>query len=805
MKLVREELRIELAAALQAAHERNQDLRSRPVTVQLEGQPRCVTLQVRPSREPQLEGLSLVIFDETASVQTEPDQAFSDNEQPRVQAAELERTRERLQAVIEQYETSQEEMRASNEELQSSNEELRSTLEELETSKEELQSVNEELHTVNQENRHKVEELSQLTSDLNNLMAATEIATLFLDRQQRILRVTPRVSELFNLRPSDRGRPLGDFTHRLGYDHLQEDAERVLERLVPIEREVQSELASWYLCRILPYRSEADRIEGVVITFIDITHRKQAELALRDSEESFRALVTASAQIVWTTNAQGQMVEDSPSWRAFTGQSFEQWRGTGWLGAVQAEDREFTRDRWLHAVESEQPFDAEFRLQHVSGEWRWTEVRAVPLRNAQGKVRGWVGMNIDITVRKRAEEALREADKRKDEFLAMLGHELRNPLAPMQTAMDLFRRLLPPDPELQRVREMNERQVAHLTRIVDDLLDVSRIKSALITLHRQRLDINDVVREGLASCELLMRAKRHRLIVEQTREPLPVEGDEVRLCQILTNLLNNAAKYTPEGGVIRLTTRRVAGEAVISVADNGAGMPPEVLARVFDVFSQGPRVPARPEGGLGLGLTLVRRLAELHGGRVEARSPGPQQGSEFTVYLPIAAQDGGEDEAGEAVPGLPTAEVATAVQELRSAEPPLRILLVDDNHDATDSLVLLLEHSGYEVRHAYDARSALEIAQAFAPEAVLLDIGLPDMDGYALAQELRRRQKDAQPVLIVVSGYGQEEDRARSAAAGIDDHLVKPVQIEVLQRILGTAPRHVPTPGSHRESDPSCG
>ncbi|MFZ0255264.1 MAG: chemotaxis protein CheB [Gammaproteobacteria bacterium] len=771
LKLVREELRLELDAVLHTASKEGKDARSRLVAVPLEGQTRGVVLHVRPSQDPQLKGLSLVIFDEMEAAQVASEQTVSSDARARREAAELERTKERLQSVIEQYETTQEEMKASNEELQSSNEELRSTLEELETSKEELQSVNEELHTVNQENRHKVEELSQLTSDLNNLMAATEIATLFLDRQQRILRVTPRVAELFNVCSSDRGRPLGDFTHRLGYDELQQDAQRVLERLVPSEREVLSQQGEWYLARILPYRSDADRIEGVVITFIDITQRKKAELALRNSEESFRALVSASAQIVWTTDAQGQVVEDSPSWRAFTGQTYAQWRGLGGLDVVHPDDRGFVRDRWLQSVASEQPLEAEFRLQHVSGEWRWTEVRAVPLRDPQGKVRGWVGMNIDITDRKRAEENLREADRRKDEFLAMLGHELRNPLAPMRTAMELLRRLLPPDPQLQHIREMNERQVRHLTRLVDDLLDVSRIKSGRVTLQLEQVDIVDVVRDAVASYDSLLRARHQQLVVEQTHEPLPVKGDEVRLSQIVANLLDNAAKYTPDGGVIRLTTQRAGEEAVIAVADNGMGIAPDVLAHVFDAFRQGLRVPAHPESGLGLGLTLVQRLAQLHKGRVEARSGGPGQGSEFTVHLPLTSREA-------------ATEPQTVEQDSTPLNAPSRVLVVDDNRDAADSLALILKYAGHQVRQAYDAHSALEIAQTFQPQAVLLDIGLPDMDGYALARELRRQKGGARAVLIAVSGYAQDEDRARSASAGVDHHLAKPVNIDVLQAVL---------------------
>ncbi|HKK92989.1 MAG TPA: PAS domain S-box protein, partial [Longimicrobiales bacterium] len=388
-----------------------------------------VVLHARPALEPHQDGFILVIFDERepapqrsepaaeppagAESHAEGDQSETGQTEVDQLEADLDLSRQRMQGIIEEYETSQEELRASNEELQSSNEELRSTLEELETSKEELQSMNEELQTVNQENRHKVEELAQLTSDLQNLMAATQIATLFLDRDLRILRFTPQIGELFNVRHADRGRPLSDLTHRLGYDELQTDAQRVLDKLVPVEREVRDEAGHWYLIRVLPYRSTDDRIEGVVITFIDITTRKEAEESVRESEEQFRALVDASASMVWTTDPEGYVVEDSPSWRAFTGQTFNEWKGRGWLDAVHPDDRARAKQEWQDATETTTPFITEFRVHHAPTDaYRWTSVRAVPLAASDGSVRGWIGMNIDETQRKKAEVALRQSEAR---------------------------------------------------------------------------------------------------------------------------------------------------------------------------------------------------------------------------------------------------------------------------------------------------------------------------------------------------------------------------------------------------------
>jgi two-component system, chemotaxis family, CheB/CheR fusion protein len=769
-KLVREELRIELRAALQAVRERGGKTRTTPVPLQLDGVDRYVVMHVRPSRDPKLSGLSLIMFDEMETTD-EPPVTLSARDQ-----AELEQTRERLRAVIAQYESSQEEMKAANEELQSTNEELRSTMEELETSREDLQSINEELQTVNQENRHKVEELSQLTSDLNNLIAATEIATLFLDRQLRILRVTPRVRELFNVRQSDRGRPLTELRHRLGYQHLEEDARRVLERLVPIEREIQSECGEWYLTRVLPYRTPTDQIKGVVITLVEITQLKQAELALRDSEESFRALVTASAQIVWTTDAEGKPVEDSPSWRAFTGQSIEQWHATGWWDAIHPDERQAVTAAWQDCLRSETPLDTEFRLKHVSGEWRWTQVRAVPCRGDDGKVSRWVGMNMDITTRKLAEQELREVDRRKDECLAMLGHELRNPLAPLRTAAELFRQLLPPDPRIQQVREMNERQVLHLTRLVDDLLDVMRIKAGRIELEMNRVDLREVTRCAVVDVESAMQRRRHHLSVEQSLEPLEIEGDEERLVQVISNLLDNAAKYTPEGGRIRVGTRREGQQAVVCVADSGIGIADHMIGGIFDVFSRGYGDSPVSAKGLGLGLTLVQRLTRLHGGTVEARSRGPGEGAEFIVRLPLAPA---RDDAPV------RRDVAARPPEApRTAPSARRILVVDDNHDVADSLALALELAGHEVRRAYDGKRALALADRFAPEAVILDIGLPDMDGRTLARELRSREALSSAVLIAVTGYGSDDGGNDGSGGHIDHYLVKPVDFATLEAAL---------------------
>ncbi len=453
------------------------------------------------------------------------------------------------------------------------------------------------------------------------------------------------------------------------------------------------------------------------------------------------------------------------------------------------EDRDAAVNEWRRCVATRTPFDAEYRLRHVSGEWRWTRARAAPLLDAAGRVRGWVGMNADFTERKLAELEQSEANRRKDEFLAMLGHELRNPLAPLRNAMALFDRLLPNDPELRRIRDMAERQVRHLIRLVDELLDVARISSGRMELKLARVNLRSIVEAAVANIEPAAKEHGHALSVEIGPEPLEVDGDEVRLAQIVANLLDNAVKYTPDGGRISVAAARQGRFAKLSVKDNGVGLAPEQLSSVFSVFFRVEPASQTQRGGLGLGLTLVRRLAELHGGSAEGRSEGIGKGAEFIVRLPLAPAK--VEEKAKVEPPAPAAA-------------PRSILLVDDNVDVVKSLKMLLEMEGHKIGVAYDGRSALEAAAKDAPEVVIMDIGLPDMDGYELARRLRDLEATSKALLIAATGFGQRNDRDRSAKAGIDHHFVKPLDLDALEALLRTAPAgracH-PSPRSKKEGD----
>ena len=379
---------------------------------------------------------------------------------------------------------------------------------------------------------------------------------------------------------------------------------------------------------------------------------------------------------------------------------------------------------------------------------------------------------IEEELRRRAEQ-LAEMDRRKDEFLATLAHELRNPLAPIRNSLQILRLSGGSGPIAERVHEMMERQVCHMVRLVDDLLEVSRITRGKIELRKERVELLAVIQSAVETSRPLIEEARHRLAVTLPPEPLALEADPVRLAQVIANLLNNAAKYTEEGGQIWLTARREADEAVVSVRDTGLGIPADMLPRVFDMFAQVDRTLKRSQGGLGIGLTLARTLVEMHGGRLEARSDGPGQGSEFTVRLPLAPVDQTAEE------GRPQAATRPAVGLC-----PRRVLVVDDSHDAADSLGMMLKFLGADTRVVYDGPSALEAIRSYRPAVVLLDIGMPGMDGHEVARCVRQQPEWKNVALIALTGWGQEEDRRRSRAAGFDHHLVKPVEASALQALL---------------------
>src|SRR5262245_28549540 len=400
---------------------------------------------------------------------------------------------------------------------------------------------------------------------------------------------------------------------------------------------------------------------------------------------------------------------------------------------------------------------------------RWVQITAEPTFDANGRPDGWVAVASDIHDRKLAEEALRDADRRKDDFLAVLAHELRNPLAPIRNAIAILGKKDQLDPEVAWSREVIDRQVDQLSRLVDDLLDIGRISRGRLALRKERVTLERVVDMALETSRPHITAAGHRLSVVLPAEAAVLDADPGRLAQVFANLLNNAARYTPPEGSISLTAAVEGREAVISVEDSGIGFGPEAAARLFEPFSPLTSASGRAHGGLGLGLSLVQGIVALHGGKVEARSEGPGHGAQFVVSLPL-------------IPGAQAAEPPRVVA-VAAPVAGLRILVADDNKDTADSLQRVLQLYGYDVRVAYDGASALRVGASFRPEVAVLDIGMPGANGYEVAREIRKQQ-GARIKLVALTGWGQEGDRRRAMEAGFDFHLTKPVDPGTLNDLL---------------------
>jgi len=443
------------------------------------------------------------------------------------------------------------------------------------------------------------------------------------------------------------------------------------------------------------------------------------------------------------------------------------------------DDRERTRQAVEACVYAGDNYDIEYRVVSPQGQIRWIRATGRTTFDQQNQPVQFDGTTQDITERKRAEEALRDADRRKDEFLATLAHELRNPLAPIRNSLQLMRLSEGLAPHLEPARAIMERQVDHMVRLVDDLLDVSRISSGKIALRKETVVLADAIATAVETVRPLIEGAGHRLSIDLPTEAIVLEADRVRLVQVLGNLINNAAKYTAPGGQIRISAIKIGGQARISVKDTGLGIPAPMLPRVFDMFAQVDRTLSRAQGGLGIGLTLTKKFVEMHGGQIEVQSDGPDRGSEFNIHLPLAP-----------CPTLPPPSAQFSRRDPRRL-PPHKILVVDDTIEAGYVLGQLLETMGQEVCTTDNARAALESIRHDRPDLVISDIAMPQMDGYEFARRLREDPDLVGLPLAALTGYGQTMDRQRAKAAGFDYYLVKPVSVEALYDLLATLSGHV--------------
>lgn len=521
-----------------------------------------------------------------------------------------------------------------------------------------------------------------------------------------------------------------------------------------------------------PIRDNDGKIVGAVVAQMDVSHQVEAEEALRESESKFRIIADAMPQMVWSTRADGYHDYYNQQWYDFTGMPVGSTDGKLWNGMFHPDDQDRAWALWQHSLKTGETYEIQYRLRHRSGEYRWILGRALPVRDKLGRITRWMGTCTDIHAQKLAEEELKESSRRKDEFLAMLAHELRNPLAPISTAAELIKLISTEERRIQQASDIISRQVTYMTDLVDDLLDVSRVTRGLTELQKETLNLKTVIQSAIEQVRPLFGARQHDLQLHIAAANAYVLGDKTRLVQVIANILNNAAKYTPQGGEISLTLEADESEARICISDNGSGIAPSLLPHIFDLFTQGERTPDRVQGGLGLGLALVKTLTTLHDGWVEATSEGLGQGSTFTVGLPLQVEAKTDLFQG--------AHGGTLPQPARS----LSLMIVDDNLDAAQSLALLLAIRGHQVIVAGEAKSALENADIERIDVFILDIGLPDMDGYELARHLRAKPETANAVLIALTGYGQAHDRVLSKAAGFDHHFVKPNDTVELTKVL---------------------
>ena len=620
------------------------------------------------------------------------------------------------------------------------------------------------------------------------LLEVVPVPAYFCDREGRIIFFNEPAAALWGRRPK-----LNDATDRycgsvellssdgapLPHDQswmaraLREDRSYDGQELVIVRPDGSRRAALAYAS---PIRNDNGGLIAGTCLLIEVTARAEAqratESALRISEANFRAFFDSPAVGAVQANAEGRFIRVNDRYCEITGYSREELLSMGPFDLDHPDER--GADIELVKAALADPagvYHTEKRYVRKDGSVGWVHVAANMLRDDSGRATQSAAIVTDISERKLAEQALKDTDRTKDEFLATLAHELRTPLAPLTNAVELLRH--PRVREPIWCRQVIERQVSHLSRLVDDLLDVSRITRDMLELRRARIALSDVLNGAVEASRPLLERRKEKLEVSITPEDVYIDGDLVRLTQVFTNLLSNAAKFSNIAGTIRLSVVRDGDDVRISVTDSGIGIAGDELSRIFDKFYQSPQRGNRFIGGLGIGLALVRRLVELHGGTVEAHSAGLGQGSDFVVRLPVKTS-------------LRADSVPAPISKLfeRSGK---RVLIIDDNEDSADSLGRLLEHMGHEAVTAYDGQSALERARTFPADVIFLDLAMPGLDGFEICRRLREQPAPKRPSIVALTGWGREEDRERTREAGFDSHVVKPVDEATLARVLDDA------------------
>ena len=694
---------------------------------------------------------------------------------------ELAYTRETLQATIEELETSNEEMQATNEELVASNEELQST-------NEELHSVNEELYTVNAEYQQKIAELKELNTDMAHLLEGTDVGTVFLDRELRIRRFTSRIASVFRFQPTDVGRTISDFSHNIVRPALMDEIERARQDGSTVEDEVRDRHGTPFFLRILPYRVRengftraTNTIEGVVITLTDMSALDKARARLAQ----LSAIVESSEDAIVGKQLDGTIT----SWN----------RGAEQMYGYSADEIVGKNVRMLMAPGSENELDGIVerlrrgeRIEHKqsfrvtkAGKHLDVSVTISPIYDSSGALVGLSAISRDVSKMVAAQRALEERDRRvtalleqteevarrREQFLAMLSHELRNPLAAVINASALLEHGMDRE-HVARCQAVIERQAKHMKRLLDDLLDVSRITRGKFELRTEDIDLRSPLDAAIESVQPLFEQRAVTLVTEIMPVPLPVHGDANRLMQVVVNLLSNAANYSPRNSKVRLVVTVENGAAVLRVIDHGVGIELELQERIFDLFVQSEQRLDRSRGGLGVGLSLAKSIVELHGGSIEVNSDGPGTGADFKVTIPLT----------------PTMSRPTVAPMSKARPDRRRVVVVDDQDDSREMLKMLLESRDHEVSDAADGPSALELIARERPDVAFIDIGLPVMTGYEIAQRIRAQKELDGVRLVALTGYGAPSDVSAAREAGFDDHVIKPADLSRLEAILARPP-----------------
>jgi len=817
-------LNLALSTLLPRAQKEGQTVAAQNLRVRYGGQEQLVDLTVTPLQEPKSRACHYhVYFSRVRSLDlTEPDQAelsedaFEPGEHFRQHLAdlklELQSTRENLQATVEELQTSNEELQATNEELLASNEELQST-------NEELHSVNEELYSVNSEFERKNFELKQLNNDHENLLTSTDIGTVFLDRQLRIRKYNPAIASFFKLLPQDIGRPIDHIAYHLSQqEEMLADINRVLNNGVPIASEEETRDHTWLLRKIMPFRTESGQVEGVVITFTDISSVKAAELKVlklndeleqkvqertRELKQEIEERLKVEAQLVeardyylnilaeapaliWRANTDGQCDWFNTTWLAFTGRTLEQERGEGWAEGVHPEDLEHCVGIWRGAFAEREPFEMEYRLRHHDGEYRWILDIGRPLPAMDGSFAGYIGYCFDITDRKltelelvQAREAAEAANRAKSEFLANMSHEIRTPMNSIMGLSQLmaYTELSPEQQEyLEGIRTSSE----NLLSLINDILDLSKVEAGKIELEARNFSLRRCLEEVIKT--QTTTANEKGLELETSIDPAVPDalvGDQLRLKQVLLNIVGNAVKFTVKGGVrVAAQLDRQVDDLIylkLSVTDTGIGIEPEAIGRIFAPFGQEDTSTTRKYGGTGLGLSISLKFVELMGGTIWCESR-KDEGSTFHLLIPFFLGETQEKPA-------PTPKRDPVPEAFREN---YHILLADDQEMNRTVMCKLLARFGHTLETAENGGEALELWEKGGYDVILMDVEMPGIDGTEATRRIREAElkgSERTPI-IALTAHALKDQREKLLSCGFDGYVAKPVDLrELLEEI----------------------